>query len=235
MRCEYAKISDGMAARGRHQGRESRDEGQRRKFHRRGAIGPGLLEVERDASVGQDVQPVVGKGWAQDIAAQGQATLLVVGGDPGCSLQVETVGLRAQVAAGDGTVVGVEHDADGLALVGGTIGWSAGGGRGQEPGQERISAKVSSPTTVTSPSPGAVTRVMTPRRWRKRRMRLPARDTSCSTSCWVGAGQVDLELPSRTTLGGAPYVWLVVEMRRPPPPRWPRSHFELKERVGHLD
>jgi hypothetical protein len=33
---------------------------------------------------------------------------------------------------------------------------------------------VSSVTTVTSPSPGAVTRVMTPRRWRKRRMRLLA-------------------------------------------------------------
>jgi hypothetical protein len=47
---------------------------------------------------------------------------------------------------------------------------------------------VSSLTTVTSPSPGAVTRVMTPRRWRKRRMRLLARSTTCSTSCWEGAG-----------------------------------------------
>jgi len=34
------------------------------------------------------------------------------------------------------------------------------------------SPRVSSVTTVTSPSPGAVTRVMTPRRWRKQRMRL---------------------------------------------------------------
>ena len=106
VRCEYAKISDGMAAWRRNKGRESRDEGERRKFHRRGAIGPGLLEVQPDASVGQDVQPVVGEGWAQDIAAQGQPAGLVVGGDRGCSLQVETVGLRAQVALGDGTVVG---------------------------------------------------------------------------------------------------------------------------------
>jgi hypothetical protein len=36
---------------------------------------------------------------------------------------------------------------------------------------------VSSVTTVISPSPGAVTRVMIARRWRKRRMRLLARST----------------------------------------------------------
>src|ERR1039457_1847087 len=51
-----------------------------------------------------------------------------------------------------------------------------------------FSPMVSTVTTVTSPSPGAVTRVMTPRRRRNRRMRLLARSTTCSTSCWVGAG-----------------------------------------------
>jgi hypothetical protein len=46
----------------------------------------------------------------------------------------------------------------------------------------------SSLTTVTSPSPGAVTRVMTPRRWRKRRMRLLVRSTMVSISGCEGAG-----------------------------------------------
>ena len=50
------------------------------------------------------------------------------------------------------------------------------------------SPMVSSVTTVISPSPGAVTRVMTSRRSRKRRMRLLARATMASTSCWVGVG-----------------------------------------------
>jgi hypothetical protein len=40
-----------------------------------------------------------------------------------------------------------------------------------------FSPMVSSVTTVISPSPGAVTRVMIARRWRKRRMRLLARST----------------------------------------------------------
>ena len=51
------------------------------------------------------------------------------------------------------------------------------------------SAKVSSVTRVSSPLPGAVTRVMTPRRSRKRRMRLPAPSTSCSILSLAGRGR----------------------------------------------
>ena len=64
--------------------------------------------------------------------------MLVVGSDLGSSMQVESLRLTAQLALGDGTVVGVEHDADGLALVDGASRWGAGGGGGQEPGEERI-------------------------------------------------------------------------------------------------
>jgi hypothetical protein len=53
-------------------------------------------------------------------------------------MQVEAVFLRAQRALGHGTVVGVENDPYGLALVGRTGGRSAGGGRGQQTGQQRI-------------------------------------------------------------------------------------------------
>jgi hypothetical protein len=45
-----------------------------------------------------------------------------------------------------------------------------------------------SPRASRAPSPGAVTSVMTPRLWRKRRMRLLARSTMASTSFWVSPG-----------------------------------------------
>ena len=104
-----------MAARGRDESRESRDESERRKFHRRGAIGPRLLELQADVAVVQNLQPVVGEGRAQDVrrfatlgpahpppapralrarpsAAQGQSAGLVVGGDTASAMQVEAVG-----------------------------------------------------------------------------------------------------------------------------------------------
>jgi hypothetical protein len=46
-------------------------------------------------------------------SAQGQAALLVVGGDLGCRVKIEAMVLGAQFAFGNGAVVGVEHDADG--------------------------------------------------------------------------------------------------------------------------
>ncbi len=58
--------------------------------------------------------------------------------NPGGGLQVEAVGLRAQDALGDGAVVGVEHDAHGLTLAGGTRGRLASGGGGQKLGRQRV-------------------------------------------------------------------------------------------------
>jgi hypothetical protein len=46
--------------------------------------------------------------------------------------------LGAQAALGDGAVVGGEHDADGLALGGGTRGRSPGGGSRKQPRQEWV-------------------------------------------------------------------------------------------------
>jgi hypothetical protein len=71
MRREYAKIAGEMPLGGRDQGSESRDEGQRSQFHRRGAIGPRLLELQPHDFVIQDLQPVVGQRRAQDVLAQG--------------------------------------------------------------------------------------------------------------------------------------------------------------------
>jgi len=76
--------------------------------------------------------------WAQDVFAQGEPALLVVGGDLGGSVKIEPLGLRTQRALADGAVVGVEHDAQGLALVGRACGCCAGGGCRQEPRQERV-------------------------------------------------------------------------------------------------
>jgi hypothetical protein len=53
-------------------------------------------------------------------------------------MQVEAVVLGAQGALGDGAVVGVEHDAEGLALVGRTRGWAADDGCGKQSGEERV-------------------------------------------------------------------------------------------------
>jgi hypothetical protein len=56
----------------------------------------------------------------------------------GSSRKVEPLGLRAQGALADGTLVGVEHDAQGLARVGSADGGGAGGRGGQELGQQRV-------------------------------------------------------------------------------------------------
>jgi hypothetical protein len=108
-----------MALWRRDQGGESRNEGQRSQFHRRGAVRPRFLELQLHGSVVEDLEPVVGEGRAQDVLAQGQTALLVVGGDLGRGVKIEPLSLGAQVAFGRGTVVGVEHDAQGLTLVGG--------------------------------------------------------------------------------------------------------------------
>jgi hypothetical protein len=103
--------------------------------------------------------------WAQDVAAQPFAAILVVGGHAGSSLQVECVGLPAQSTLGDRLLVRVEHDADGLALPRRTGRLYASGGGSEQLGEQGIVLPmVSSATTVTSPSPGAATRVITPRR-----------------------------------------------------------------------
>jgi hypothetical protein len=59
-----------------------------------------------------------GEAWAQDVFAQSESALLVVGGDSGSCVQVEAMVLGAQFAFGNGAVVGVEHDANGFAFVG---------------------------------------------------------------------------------------------------------------------
>src|SRR5450759_1264139 len=53
-------------------------------------------------------------------------------------MQVEAVLLGAQSALGDGAVVGVEHDAEWLALVGGTSRRCTGGSSREQSRQERI-------------------------------------------------------------------------------------------------
>jgi hypothetical protein len=69
---------------------------------------------------------------------QGQAAFLVVGGDLGCRMKIEAMVLGAQFAFGNGAVVGVEQDADDLALVCGAGGRGASGDCGRQAGQERI-------------------------------------------------------------------------------------------------
>jgi hypothetical protein len=66
-----------------NQRREARNQGQRLKLNRTGAIGPWFLELQLHVSVGQDVQAVVGQWRSQDIATQSLATGLVVGGYSG--------------------------------------------------------------------------------------------------------------------------------------------------------
>ena len=53
-------------------------------------------------------------------------------------MQVDPLLLRAQLALCDGLGVGVEHDADGSAFVGGSSGWHTRGGSGEELGQQQI-------------------------------------------------------------------------------------------------
>ena len=107
---QYAKIAREMPLWGMHQGSESRNEGQWSQFHRRGSpaglgpahptpaprgfaapvtIGPRLLELQPHDFVIQDLQPVVGQGRTQDVLAQGDSALLVVGGDTCGSMEVE--------------------------------------------------------------------------------------------------------------------------------------------------
>jgi len=79
-----------------------------------------------------------GQRRAQDVLAQGEPALLVVGGDLGRAVKIEPGVLPAQFALGHRMSVGVEHDADGPALVGRASGRSTGGGRGQEPSEQWI-------------------------------------------------------------------------------------------------
>ena len=92
---------------------KTRDEGERRKVDAGSAIRPGLLKVDPDGFVVEDLEAVVGERRAQNVFAQGEPALFVVGSDPGCSMQVEPVLLCAQLALCDRLVVGVKHDADG--------------------------------------------------------------------------------------------------------------------------
>jgi len=80
----------------------------------------------------------VGQGRTEDVAAQGQAPLLVVRGDLGRRMKDEPLGLRTQGALADGAFVGVDLDEQGLALVGSACGRGAGGGGGQELGRQRV-------------------------------------------------------------------------------------------------
>jgi hypothetical protein len=61
-----AGVSGAMPLCGRHQGGESRNEGQWSQFHRRGAIRPRLLELQLHVSVVEGLEPVVGERRAQD-------------------------------------------------------------------------------------------------------------------------------------------------------------------------
>ena len=74
---------------GRDNRREARDEGQWRQFHGGCAIGPRLLELQPHDVVIQDLESVVGQGRTQDVFAQGEPALLVVGGDLGRSVEIK--------------------------------------------------------------------------------------------------------------------------------------------------
>jgi len=82
---------------------------------RGGAIRPWPLRRQVDVPVVEDAEPVVGQWRAQDASAQALAALLVVGSDAGGGLQVRPEAQPAQSPLADGALVGVEHDADGLA------------------------------------------------------------------------------------------------------------------------
>jgi hypothetical protein len=53
------------------------------------------MTIQPHVTIVQDLQAVVGEGRAQDVLAQVLATLLVVGGDFGLSMQVEPCVLAA--------------------------------------------------------------------------------------------------------------------------------------------
>ena len=62
-------------------------------------IGPRLFELQPGVAVVEDLEAVVGNWWAEDVLAQGESAVLVVGGDLGRGVKVERVGLRAQGGA----------------------------------------------------------------------------------------------------------------------------------------
>src|SRR5436190_2093620 len=90
------KISGEVAARRRHDGGEPSDEGSGLQDDAGGAVGPGTLEVELNGSPWQDLEPVVGQGRTEDVAAQGFSAGLVVGGDASPSVEVEAAMQGAQ-------------------------------------------------------------------------------------------------------------------------------------------
>jgi hypothetical protein len=75
-----------------------------------------FLNSSLTLSVVEDHEAVVGERRAQDVFAQSQSALLVVGGDLGCCVKIEAMVLGAEFAFGNGAVVGVEHDADSLGI-----------------------------------------------------------------------------------------------------------------------
>jgi len=80
----------------RNDGGKTCDEGVRAQHNGVGAIGPRAFEVELDFVVGQGVQAVVGKGRAQDVAAQMFTPLLVVAVYAGGGVQIESPLLGAE-------------------------------------------------------------------------------------------------------------------------------------------
>jgi hypothetical protein len=76
----------GTRSRRDNQRGETGNESERRKVDGGGSVGPRTLEVETDVSIVEDGEAVIGQWWAEDVAAQALAAILVVGGDASGSL-----------------------------------------------------------------------------------------------------------------------------------------------------
>ena len=74
-----------------------------------------------------DCQAVVGERRTQDVLAQCEPALLVVGGNLGRAVEVEPSVLPAQVALGYRMSVGVEHDTQGRRARRSRVGQGVGG------------------------------------------------------------------------------------------------------------
>lgn len=85
-----------VAARGRDEGDETRDEVAGRQLDVGGPVAPPTLEGPASVAVGGQLQSVLGDGGAEDVAAQSLEAASLVPGDAGGSVEGEAVGVDAQ-------------------------------------------------------------------------------------------------------------------------------------------
>ncbi len=98
MRRQGTEVAGHVAPGRRHNGGKACDESLGIEHNAACAIGPRALEVKLHFVARQNVQAVVGKRWAQDVAAQVLTALIVIAVHTGGGVQVEAPMLGAEAA-----------------------------------------------------------------------------------------------------------------------------------------